>query len=190
MRIRNYRLIWGSNTPVKYQFSTSLSGPWHDTMAANDKYRRDSTDGGTTWGSAYQFRGEDGRPGSNGSDASVTYDNVKRALQKASSIDTAYLTMNEVGAPQIYGGEIVGGTITGGKILSDSVINVKTDAKIGDKLILNANNLLGGIEFRFDDGETMAEIYVDAAAKSMHIAAPAGGLYINGQKYERTAVFA
>lgn len=50
--------------PVKYQFSTSASGPWHSDMSANDKYRRDSLDGGTTWGEAYQFRGTDGRPGS------------------------------------------------------------------------------------------------------------------------------
>lgn len=57
-------ITWGNNAPVKYQFSTSLSGPWHDTMQANDKYRRDSLDGGTTWGSAYQFKGTDGRPGS------------------------------------------------------------------------------------------------------------------------------
>lgn len=57
-------ITWGNNAPVKYQFSTSLSGPWHDTMQTNDKYRRDSLDGGTTWGSAYQFKGTDGRPGS------------------------------------------------------------------------------------------------------------------------------
>lgn len=61
-------ITWGSNGPVKYQFSTSISGPWHDTMQSADKYRHDSLDGGKTWGSAYQFRGTNG---ANGSDANV-----------------------------------------------------------------------------------------------------------------------
>ncbi len=64
-------ITWGSNTPVKYQFSVSINGPWHDAMASDDKYRRDSLDGGATWGDAYQFKGTDGRNGSNGSDANV-----------------------------------------------------------------------------------------------------------------------
>lgn len=36
-------------------------------MTANDKYRRDSLDGGTTWGEPYQFKGTDGKNGSNAS---------------------------------------------------------------------------------------------------------------------------
>lgn len=101
-------ITWGNNTPVKYQFGTSLSGPWHDTMQANDKYRRDSLDGGTTWGAAYQFKGTDGKNGNNGSDASVTYDNIKKALQKAASTKTSFITADEMGAPNIYGGKIYG----------------------------------------------------------------------------------
>lgn len=61
-------ITWGNNAPVKYQFGVAATGPWHDTMQANDKYRRDSLDGGTTWGEPYQFKGTDGK---NGSDARV-----------------------------------------------------------------------------------------------------------------------
>ncbi|MCQ4864675.1 hypothetical protein [Pseudoflavonifractor phocaeensis] len=65
-------ITWGQNGPVKYQFSSvGLTGPWHDTMQTNDKYRRDSLDGGTTWGAGYQFVGKDGQNGQDGSPATV-----------------------------------------------------------------------------------------------------------------------
>lgn len=85
-------ITWGGNAPVKYQFSTSLSGPWHDTMQTNDKYRRDSLDGGTTWGSAYQFKG------TNGSDANVP--------EWVKSITSTYIDDQWVIAPNIAGGTI------------------------------------------------------------------------------------
>ena len=58
-------------------------------MATNDKYRRDSLDGGITWGTAYQFRGTDG------SDASVP-----------SYIHRTYISETEIRSPTIYGGKI------------------------------------------------------------------------------------
>ena len=64
-------ITWGQNGPVRYQFSTNGTSGWHETMTANDKYHRDSLDGGITWGQPYQFRGEDGKDGSDGSDATV-----------------------------------------------------------------------------------------------------------------------
>lgn len=82
-------ITWGGNAPVKYQFSTSLSGPWHDTMGTNDKYRRDSLDGGTTWGSAYQFKG------TNGSDANVP-----------AYIQSTYIDATKVESFQIRGNKI------------------------------------------------------------------------------------
>ena len=30
-------ITWGGNSPVKYEFSTSMTGPWYDAMQANDK---------------------------------------------------------------------------------------------------------------------------------------------------------
>lgn len=77
-------ITWSSSsTPVKYQFSTNGTSGWHDTMTSSDMYRRDSLDGGNTWGSAYQFRGtngKDGADGADGSDATVNATNVFNVL--------------------------------------------------------------------------------------------------------------
>lgn len=81
------------NSPVKYQFSVNGTTNWHSTMTESDRYRRDSLDGGETWGPAYQFRGEDGRDGQDGqdgSDASVTRANIARALLNANPSDGIY----------------------------------------------------------------------------------------------------
>lgn len=99
-------------SPIAYQFSTSLSGPWHDTMAENDKYRRDSLDGGITWGEPYQFKGTDG---SDGSDANVNWNNVKQALSSAAALNESIITIDSVGAPNIYGGKIYGTEIYAGE---------------------------------------------------------------------------
>lgn len=95
-------ITWGNNAPVKYQFSTSLSGPWHDTMQTNDKYRRDSLDGGTTWGSAYQFRGTDGKNGT------VDYNRVNQILSETYGITTTKIGESSIESPVIMGGEIYG----------------------------------------------------------------------------------
>lgn len=70
INMSNGSITWGGNGPVQYKFAPAMAGPWHDTMAENDKYRRDSLDGGTTWGDPYQFKGEDGKDGANGADGS------------------------------------------------------------------------------------------------------------------------
>ena len=93
-------ITWGNFSPVKYQFSTSESGPWHDEMQSDDKYRRDSLDGGITWGTPYQFRGEDGE---NGSDANVP-DYITRT----------YIDGTRVEAPVLRGGKIEGADVYGG----------------------------------------------------------------------------
>lgn len=105
-------------SPVKHQYSTSAKGPWHDSMQPNDRFRRESVDGGETWGNGYQFVGIDGQPGD---DADVTYDNIKAALQKAAKTKTSFITADEMGAPTIYGGKIFGGEFyagTGGNAIS------------------------------------------------------------------------
>lgn len=73
-------ITWNNNGPVKYQFSVDGSGNWHDTMTSADYWRRDSLNGGQTWGTPYQFRGKDGKNGEDGSDADVTRDNIARAM--------------------------------------------------------------------------------------------------------------
>ncbi len=107
-------ILWGDSAPVKYQFGASAAGPWHDTMEAEDKYRRDSLDGGASWGEPYQFRGTDGSNGRPGSDANVTFANIKAALQKAASTESTFITADELGAPNIYGGNIYGANIYAG----------------------------------------------------------------------------
>lgn len=88
-------ITWGQNGPVKYQFSSAgVTGPWHDTMQTNDKYRRDSLDGGTTWGSGYQFVGVDGKPGQDGSDGSDA--TVPKYITET------VIAKGVVAAPQIY----------------------------------------------------------------------------------------
>lgn len=107
-------ITWGQNAPTKKQFASSSSGPWHDAMESTDKWRRDYDYAAESWGEPYQFRGEDGAPGSDGSDANVTWDNVKRALSSASAIDESIITIDSLGAPNIYGGNIYGCNIYAG----------------------------------------------------------------------------
>lgn len=79
-------------TPVS-QFSVDGTGNWHEGMTDEDYYRRDSTDGGETWTAAYQFRGKDGR---NGSDASVP-----------GYIKSTYIDNAEIRSPTIKGNDVV-----------------------------------------------------------------------------------
>ena len=90
-------ITWGGSSPVKYEFSVNGTSGWHSAMTENDKYRRDSLDGGITWGSAYQFRGTDGKDGVDGSNANVP-DYIKRT----------YIDFQSVSSPTIRGGHICG----------------------------------------------------------------------------------
>lgn len=96
--------------PIKYQFGVAANGPWHETMAANDKYRRDSLDGGTSWGSPYQFRGTDGANGV------VNYNRVNQILADTYKITQTQIDGTSIESPTIKGGEIYGGKIYGGEI--------------------------------------------------------------------------
>lgn len=60
-------------------------------MGTNDKYRRDSLDGGTTWGDPYQFKGTDG------SDANVP-----------SYITRTKITETTIESPTITAGKLYG----------------------------------------------------------------------------------
>lgn len=95
-------------SPFKTQYSVSTNGPWHDKFDTNDEYRRDSVDGGTTWGPGIKYVAKDGLNGVNGSDATVNYNNILSALQKAASLSSAFMTVDALGAPSIYGGKIYG----------------------------------------------------------------------------------
>lgn len=106
-------IFWGDSFPYKSQFAASPDGPWHSTQQEGDKYRRDTYDGGKTWGEPYQFVGKDG---TDGSDASVTFSSVLGALQLAAASKTTFITADELGAPTIYGAKIYGAEIYAGGV--------------------------------------------------------------------------
>lgn len=140
-------------SPIKYQFAASLSGPWHDDMAANDKYRRDSIDGGTTWGTPYQFAGTDGKNGENGSDANVTFNNMLSALQKAQSTKKTFITADSAGAPTIYGAKIYGAAIYAGGVNNE-----------GGQVISLTNN---GIDLYNGHGYRFLSLYRDSMSNAV-----------------------
>lgn len=91
---------------ITYQYSVDGSDDsWHYPVADGDMYRRESIDGGTTWGDPYQFvgkNGQNGKDGQDGSDADVpSYIELK-------GIDFTDITDNYIKSPKIYGGEFYG----------------------------------------------------------------------------------
>lgn len=101
-------IFWGDTPPNKKRYAASTSGPWHDTMESGDIYCCDWDYTKNEWKEPYKFVGQDGRPGSDGSDANVDFNNILKALQKAASTQTTFITADEVGSPNIYGGKIYG----------------------------------------------------------------------------------
>ena len=102
--VLNGSISW-SSSPVQYQFSVDGKTNWHSTMTSDDLYRRDSLDGGKTWGNAYQFRGVNGKDGQNGEDGSDA--NVP------SYIKSTYIDATAVGSCALYGNNIyANGTFT------------------------------------------------------------------------------
>ena len=131
-------ITWGKDTfPVQSQFSVDGSSNWHDTQTSSDKYRRDKLYNGT-WGTPYQFKGTDGRPGS---DASVTRRNIVRAMLDAEPEDGLYTY--SVGGKQCLGinataiktGSLAGIDIYGGAYYD---LSGKT------KLVLNPEGSISG----------------------------------------------
>lgn len=90
-------ITWGNSSPVQYQFSVDGSTDWHSTMTDEDMYRRDSLDGGVTWGAAYQFRGKDGQDGEDGSDASVP-GYIRSTYIDATRVESFYIKGNRLEA--------------------------------------------------------------------------------------------
>lgn len=93
---------------LKYQYSATQDGDdstWHYPMATGDMYRRESIDGGKTWGDPYQFVGKDGKNGQNGRDGS---DADVPSYIEVQGIDFTSMTNNYIKSPKIYGGEFYG----------------------------------------------------------------------------------
>ncbi|HZX21313.1 MAG TPA: phage tail protein [Clostridia bacterium] len=81
-------------------------------------------------------------------------------------IQSTYIDETRIESPNIYGGYIYGGTIRGGMIIADTEIDVSEDVYIGDHLYMNSTRFGGGILWG-----NVAEIYIDPAAKALHISA-------------------
>lgn len=102
-------------SPIKTKYSTNkeatIPGGWSD--AWNSSWNGTSTevwaiysyDSGVSWTSPMLAQG---KTGEKGSDANVTFNNIKAALQKAASTQSTFITADEMGAPNIYGGKIYG----------------------------------------------------------------------------------
>lgn len=93
----NGNISWG--TPIiQYQYSSNNIS-WHTSYVEGDIYRRESIDGGVTWGAGYQFiaingvDGVDGQNGADGSDAVVP-----------NYIKSTYIDQTKVISPDITGG--------------------------------------------------------------------------------------
>ena len=87
----NGAIKWGT-APVQYQFSADGISGWHTDMRDTDYYRRDSLDGGKTWGEPYKFRAVDGEPGEPGKNAKLP-----------EYIRETYIDATKVASPGIYG---------------------------------------------------------------------------------------
>lgn len=108
-----------SNSPVKSQYSSNYTDDeddtndsWHETFTEGDKFMQMSFDGGKTWNAPTKIVGEDGKNGSNGSDADVTPENVFNALTdngavkgifgtKANNEMSLYINANYINAGKI-----------------------------------------------------------------------------------------
>ena len=89
---------WGANIPNKQRFAASKSGPWHDSMQSGDIYCCDWNYATESWGEPYPKVGQDGKPGTDGSDGDprgylksikiteINQNNVKSALIEAATM--------------------------------------------------------------------------------------------------------
>ena len=98
-----------SGAPVMYQYSENGYN-WHDTMYSTDYWRRESWDGGRTWGQGYQFRGKDGEI------VDFDFDTVNAMLGYMFEEGTTNISGSHLYSPEIYGATIYAGT--GGSTLA------------------------------------------------------------------------
>lgn len=166
-------------SPVMYQYSVDGTS-WHDTMSANDKYRRESYDGGGTWAPGYQFKGTDGKNGANGSDGVVDYSRVNKILKDVYGISTTEITGDSVSSAYIYGANIIGGNFYCG---SNGGFQLKSQSG-GDIISMYPANDSGAFSANGPDGCIGAAEDILLAPGSGGAGIIPGGVYIivGGQK--------
>ena len=134
----NGNITWAVS-PVQYQFSSDNTS-WHSTMQSTDKYRRDSIDGGKTWGTSYQFRGEDG------SDANVPNYITSTGITQT-SIESPTISGNNIIALNAFNIDSLGylGKATGKQITEDG--NSSESTTYGIAMIYNGSATNGIINY-------------------------------------------
>ena len=80
-----------------FQYSVDGTSDWHETQTSADIYRRETFDGGETWGEPYQFIGKNGQNGSDGSDANVP-DYIRGTHIDGDRVESFYLKGNKIEA--------------------------------------------------------------------------------------------
>lgn len=85
---------------------------WENTET--EVWAKYSYNAGATWTAPILIQAKNGERGPAGSSASVTFANIKAALMRASGTETTFITADEFGAPNIYGGRIFGAEIYAG----------------------------------------------------------------------------
>lgn len=85
---------------------------WENT--STEVWAKYSYNAGATWTSPILIQGKSGERGPAGSSANVTFANIKAALMRAAATEDTFITADELGAPNIYGGKIYGAEIYAG----------------------------------------------------------------------------
>lgn len=106
------KVTWDmTNSPVLAQYSSDCVN-WHSPMVDGDMYMQMSFDGGNEWSIPTKVVGTDGKNGTNGSSASVTFNAVNSALCSLFKKTTSG-TPTEITHYYLYSPEIRSGTFLG-----------------------------------------------------------------------------
>ena len=152
------------NATPKYQYSANGLTNWVDWSSGMDissyKFRRESYDGGVNWTGAYQFVGTDG---ANGSSASVTYSNIKSALNRASNAAMTIVTGSSIDTVDIYANDIYGGNFYAGNgsdtfaTMNDNGFFVYRDSNANPKIMLAV-----------DDDDTVVKLVLGSGTTNIY----------------------
>ena len=111
------------NSPVLTQYSSDCVN-WHSPMVDGDMYMQMSFDGGKEWSTPTKVVGTDGKNGTNGSNASVTFTAVNNALGKLfktwSGATPTTITNSYIYSPSVKGGAFYGSVFYAGSGLGYS----------------------------------------------------------------------
>ena len=117
-----------------------------------------------------------------GANATISWDNVIN--QPTIPTLPEYITSTKITQTTIESPDITGGTITGGSITSNSTIDVITNAKIGEALILNPVGARSGIQWGEGSITDVPAIYYDPLGGAITIGGGSGAIYAHDQRID------